>query len=58
MERTINVWGKPCQVNVHQKSKSVWIAVGDYMGARVETKGRSANAALGLWADAASYRGG
>lgn len=58
MERSVTVWGKPCEVSVHQKSKSVWIAIGDYMGSRLEVKGRSASSALGAWRDAARHRGG
>lgn len=57
MERTVQVWGRSQTVSVHQKSKSVWIAVGDYMSQRIECKGRSAGSALALWADAAKYRG-
>ena len=30
--RTVNVWDKPYENTVYQESKSVWIAVGDYMG--------------------------
>ena len=57
MERTVTVWGKPVQISIHQKSKTVWIAIGFYMGERIETKGRSANSAMALWRDAATYKG-
>jgi hypothetical protein len=33
-QRNVLVRGKSHDVSVYQKSKSVWIAVGDYMGAR------------------------
>jgi hypothetical protein len=56
-EHTVTVWGNPEKVEVYQKSKSVWIAVGDYMGQRIEVKGRSQGSALSLWKDAARYRG-
>jgi len=58
MEHSVNVWGKQYQVSVHQSSKTVWIAVGYYMNARVEAKGRSATSALSAWQEAARYRGG
>jgi hypothetical protein len=58
MERTVSVWGKPHQVDVHQKSRSVWIAVGDCLSERVEVKDRSATAALAAWRKAAEYRSG
>jgi hypothetical protein len=56
-ERTVYVWDKPHVITVYQKSKSVWIAVGDYNGERIEVKDRSANAAAKWWAEAARYRG-
>lgn len=57
MERTVTVWDQPCTIEVYQKSKSVWIAVGDYMGKRVEVKDRSASSAAALWRETARYRG-
>lgn len=57
-EHKITVWNESCSVTVYQKSKSVWIAVGDYMGERIETKGSSAGSALTAWKNAATYRGG
>jgi hypothetical protein len=56
-ERTVQVWDHPHVISVYQKSKSVWIAVGDYMGQRVETKGSSLTSAAKHWTDAARYRG-
>ena len=32
MKRTVTVWDKTYEITVNQKSKSVWVAVGDYMG--------------------------
>jgi len=57
-EHTVQVWNQPQQVTVYQKSKSVWIAVGTYMGERVEVKGRTESQALGSWREAARYKGG
>ena len=53
----VEVWSKRYEITVYQKSKSVWIAAGDYMGHRVEVKGSSANSAATHWKDAARYRG-
>jgi hypothetical protein len=53
----VTVWGEACPVGVYQKSKSVWVATGGYMGQRIEVKGRSATSALGLWRSTATYRG-
>lgn len=52
------VWGKPEKVTVYQKSKSVWIAVGTYMGERLESKGSSEASASAHWIAAARYKGG
>jgi hypothetical protein len=54
---TVTVWDKPYEITVYQKSKSVWIAVGNYMDKRVETKGSSASSAAAHWSEAARYRG-
>ena len=32
MERIVRVWDEDVEVSVHQQSKSVWIAVGTYLG--------------------------
>jgi hypothetical protein len=51
------VWGQQCEITVYQKSKSVWIASGDYMGESIQTKGSSERAAAAHWRDAAHYKG-
>jgi len=58
MEREVmvQVWGKREPVTVYQKSKSVWIAVGDYLGQHIQVQGRSAGSAAKLWAETARYR--
>ena len=58
MAQTVQVWGKPVEVEVYQRSKSVWVAVGIYMGERIEVTDRSRTSALGLWQRTATYRGG
>jgi hypothetical protein len=44
-------------VTVYQTSRTVWIAVADYMGKTIDVKGSSERSALKLWMDAARYRG-
>lgn len=56
-QRTVYVWDKPCTVSVDRKSKSVWVAVGDYMGASFRVEDRSEGAALKRWCEAARYKG-
>jgi hypothetical protein len=56
-QRTVIVWGKPQVVSVDRKSKSVWIAVGDYMGEPIAVQDRSEGAALKRWREAATYKG-
>ncbi len=53
----VNVWEQQIEITVYQRSKSVWIAVGQYMGKTIEVQGRSEGSATGLWRDAARYRG-
>jgi hypothetical protein len=57
MKQTVRVWDLPVEITVYQKSKSVWIAVGDYMGERLEVKSSSVSSAAKLWQDAAKYKG-
>jgi len=56
-EMAVEVWGEPYTIKVHQKSKSVWIAVGEYMGTRIEGKGSSPSAAAKHWAENARSKG-
>jgi len=56
-ELSVTVWGKSHTITVHQKSKAVWEAVGDYMGESIRVKGQTRGAAVKLWIDAARYKG-
>ena len=56
-QETVLVWGKEYEIIVHQKSKTVWIAVGEYMGNRIEAKGSSPSSAAAHWSEAARYKG-
>jgi hypothetical protein len=44
-------------VTVWRKSKSVWVAVGAYIGETLTVQDRSEGAATKCWIDAATYRG-
>jgi hypothetical protein len=57
IEQRVEVWGKAYTVTVEQKSKSVWMAVGDYMGKSIRVVDRNRGAALKSWCRAASYKG-
>ena len=57
MEHTVQVWDHPYTVTTRQKSKSVWIAVGEYMGKRIEVKDRTEATAIKRWREAARSRG-
>lgn len=58
MKHTVIVWDKLCDVEVYQKSKSRWEAVGDYMSQIIRITSTSEGAALKLWRETAKYRGG
>jgi hypothetical protein len=55
-ERTVYVWAIPHVITVHQKSGTVWVAVGDYRGERIEVKGSSADVAAKYWVEAARVK--
>jgi hypothetical protein len=57
-ERTVLLFDTPCTITISHRSKTVWVAVGDYMGERIEVKGSSANNAAKYWVDAARFRSG
>jgi hypothetical protein len=57
VEVTVTVWNRQYEISVYQKSKSVWVAVGDYEGQRIEVKGRSQFRAVASWREAARYKG-
>ena len=54
-KRTVHVWAIPHVISVYQKSKTVWVAIGDYMGERIEIEGSSANVTA-KWVEAARLR--
>lgn len=56
-EHRVMVWGKPYIVTTHQKSKSVWIATGEYMGESKSVQDRSPGAAVKRWCEWAEYKG-
>ena len=49
MTRTIELLGKPHELNVQRKYKSVWIAVGEYQGRRIVVKERTETQAVDAW---------
>jgi len=53
----VKVWDKDCEISVYQRSKTVWIAVGEYMGEQIEVKGSSQRSAAAQWREAARYKG-
>lgn len=59
MERDVKVqvWDREITITVFQRSKSVWIAVGEYHGQRIEVKRSTEGAAVKGWVDAATYKG-
>jgi hypothetical protein len=51
------VHDKPYEVTTHQKSKTVWIASGEYMGERHSTQDKTEGAAIKRWREWAEYKG-
>lgn len=56
-ERTVLLYDTPCTIAIFHPTKTVWVAVGDYIGKRVKVKGSSANVAAKRWVEAARFRG-
>lgn len=58
MKVRVRVWEgeEPVEITVVQKSKSLWVASGQYIGKSITVQGRTANNAAALWKDAAHYR--
>jgi hypothetical protein len=55
MKKRAVVWGEQVEIDVVQKSKTVWIASGHYKGRHFEWKAQTPGAAAKGWADAAKY---
>lgn len=53
---TVKAYPETCEVHVYQRSKSVWIASGQFMGEQLEQRGRSESAAVRLWKEIAEWR--
>jgi hypothetical protein len=58
LTRKVRIWGKPIEVEVSQRSRTIWVAVGLVVGERLEVQDRTESAVLERWQDAARYRSG
>jgi hypothetical protein len=56
-ERFVRVQNRSYIIEISHTSKTAWVAVGDYMGKRVEVVGSSAINAARRWAAAAQCKG-
>jgi hypothetical protein len=56
-DHNIKVESKTYIVAIRRKSKTVWIATGNYMGQAIEARGRNENLAASAWRLASRYRG-
>jgi hypothetical protein len=55
-ERTVAVWGRLQNIIDYQKSKTVWVATGKYMGEDHESQGPTANTAAKRCQERATYK--
>jgi hypothetical protein len=55
-ERSVAVWGRLQNIIVYQKSKTVWVAAGKYMGEDHQAQGPNANTAAQGWQQWATYK--
>jgi hypothetical protein len=54
--RSVQVSGRPVEIMVYQKSKSVWIAYGKHLGKTYEAQRRTEIQAANAWARAVAYQ--
>lgn len=57
MKKIVMVWGKEYEVTLHQKSKTVWVASGEYQGEHKSVQDRSPTSAATRWQEWARYKG-
>ena len=55
-ERIIYIPGQRCSVEVRQMGKTIWIAVGDYWGEQIRTRGTTERKALKAWRIAVCHK--
>lgn len=55
-QTTVDVLGKPCDISTRQKSKSLWVATGNYEGFRHSAESRTEGDAVKQWRAWAEYR--
>ena len=52
-EHMIRVLDRACRITVQRRSRTAYVAIGEYLGQRVEATGRKEGYAVMAWADAA-----
>lgn len=57
MKHRVEVWSRNYEVHVDQRSKTVWVASGDYEGQTITVTDRTPTSALKRWREAARYKG-
>jgi hypothetical protein len=55
-ERIIDVGGHACTIHVYRFAKRIWIAVGEYLGEQLRTRGENAEQAAMAWRRAAEFK--
>jgi hypothetical protein len=55
-ERKVYVGNTGHTISIRKQSAAVWVATGEYMGERLETKGPTQGAAVRLWIRVARYK--
>jgi hypothetical protein len=55
IERRVTIDGKTYVLDVHQRSKSVWFAIGTYRDKRYDGKGGSEGSAIKDWIRQVNY---
>jgi hypothetical protein len=56
-EHIIRVWDKPYPVSTYQRSKSVWVASGEFMDESHSSEDRTEGTSIKRWREWARYKG-
>jgi len=56
LKQSIEIRDQRCAIEVHRMGKTVWLAVGEYVGQRVRATGTTAQKAAKAWRKVAEFR--
>lgn len=55
MTHSVLIFNEVYEVNTHQRSNTIWVAVGNYNEKSITVRGRSVSEAIKRWKEATEY---